>query len=58
MLVTTQIKSNKLMKPITLAILLALTCLQQAYADEAAPEVEKEYTFLDSIQEGKPMVIF
>ena len=58
MLVTTQIKSNKLMKPITLATLLALTCLQQAYADEAAPEGEKEYTFLDSIQEGKPMTNF
>ena len=49
------------LKPIALATLLAI-CSINAYAEEAAPapeaEVEKEYTFLDSIKEGKPMTSF
>ena len=47
-------------KTTTLAVLLALCSLNTAYAEEAttAPEVEPEYTFLDSIKEGKPMTSF
>lgn len=46
-------------KMITLATLLALAQLNTAYAeDTASPEVEKEYTFMDSVMEGKPMTNF
>jgi hypothetical protein len=47
------------LKNITLATLLALTQLSTAYAEEsAAPEEEKEYTFMDSIKDGKNMTSF
>jgi len=52
-------KLECLLKPIALATLLAISTMN-AYAEEAtpAPEAEKEYTFFDSITEGKPMTSF
>ena len=42
-------------RPITIATLLALSVINSANADEAAPAVEKEYTFMDSVIEGKSL---
>ena len=46
------------LKTISLVTLLALATFNTAFADEVAPEPEKEYTLLDSVLEGKPMTSF
>ena len=47
-------------KTISLATLFALSAFNSAYAEDTAPapETEKEYTFMDSVLEGKPMTSF
>ena len=46
------------LKMITAATLLALSAISTANAEEIAPEVEHEYTFMDSVKEGKNMMSF
>ena len=50
--------TKKSLKIISIATLLALNTFNTAHAEDAAPEAEKEYTFVDSVKEGKPMTSF
>jgi Alginate export len=43
---------------ITLATLFAISSMGVAYAEDTAPEPEKEYTFMDAVKDGKNLTSF